>query len=330
MVQQGKESLLQRELLEVNDNTWYDEVVNQFTYEENLEGRSKEEALRLIIDIEQDIDLCASSLAAYRMHRLSGTERDARLDVQNLLMQLQIKIEQFRHKYRPYAVHFMNTIRRLTTKIREELDYVASLALTQAHADARQVVMAARPALEAMALRITVKNAGDYPSLGGTEGGQFALGRAEGRKMEHRKPWGGKKGYSTEPSAYRGLAPNASSTSVAGLKIGAAQVEINEEAVCSEFATAAASKLAGHGVSVEIVGYGAGGHGHNYVIVGRPIGTNLRDYTTWGDDVFVVDVWLGGIRMRNWNDPPQVVWTGQEHSEANKGATAGAQLTKRF
>ncbi|MCA6523262.1 MAG: DUF4157 domain-containing protein [Pseudanabaena sp. M051S1SP2A07QC] len=330
VVQQGKEGLLQRELLEVNDPTWYDEVVSKFTYEEDLENISREAALRLLIDIEQDADQCASSLATYRTCRSEPTEGDARLNAQNCLIKLQNKIEQLRHKYRPYAVQFISTIRSLTAKIREELDYVGELAMGDAVGNARQLVMAATPALEAMALRITVKNAADYPALGGAEGGQFAQGRSGGRQMEHRKPWRAKKGYSTEPDGYTGLAPNTSDTTLKGLRIGAAKMEINEEAVCSEFATAAASKLVGQGVSVEIVGYGSGGHGHNYVIVGRPIETNLKDYTTWGADVFVVDVWLGGIRMKDWTDSPKVVWSGQEHNEANKGAPSTAQLTKRY
>jgi len=45
---------------------------------------------------------------------------------------------------------------------------------------------------------------------------------------------------------------------------------------------------------------------HHYVVVDRAPGSDKNDYTTWGENAFVIDIWqassFGGTTKRKWND----------------------------
>ena len=83
-----------------------------------------------------------------------------------------------------------------------------------------------------------------------------------------------------------------------------------EVAVCSEFAAAAANILKGKGVRVEICG-SIEGH-HNFVVVGRPQGSNIGDKSTWGNAA-IVDCWMGAIWWMEGESYPDVVYVPTEH-----------------
>jgi hypothetical protein len=321
----GSATVIQRAFFEEGDQTWQKEALAPMA--EKGSGMLEDaESDKMVGDIAEMIKESTYLLRAYWNREVAESTSELGL-AQNSLLALQLKVEEWRHRKRAQAVPYIAVIRELTASIRSELDKLSGGIA--AHGNVAEVVAAERPALEAMAIRIVVKNAGDYSEYGGA----FAQGRASGRKNEHMtERWKvirdekGKfkerikmgEGYGTEPEGYRGASPNFGAMSQGSIKMAANQVEINEEAICSEFAAAAANRLINKGVPVEIVGFGKGGHGHNFVIVGRPKDTGLSDYKTWPTDCLIIDPWLGGVKMKDWLSAPTVVYTPSEHLDANK------------
>jgi hypothetical protein len=73
--------------------------------------------------------------------------------------------------------------------------------------------------------------------------------------------------------------------------------------ICTTFAYAAAHVLTGGvrnpgGVRVEVVAAARGMGTHVFVVVGRAVGSDLGDRSTWGGEAVIVDLWLGSLKQQ--------------------------------
>ena len=192
--------------------------------------------------------------------------------------------------------HSQNVIKQISEFISE-----AKLGESGSVTTGEDLANAKKTELQALAMRITVQNSLKMMSEGVQS---FDLQKIHNEVMKDR----------IKKDIYPEFVPgNFSSTmSDKSLELRETGVERNGEAVCNSFAAAVASKLSGQkSVRVEIVGSNA--TGHNYVVVGRNLESNLRDYKTWGENSVIIDAWNGAIYWNGFEEYPKVIYSLQEH-----------------
>lgn len=298
VILQDPRPIVQRVFIGDEDLEFERDVVGQ------IDEEAKTERLALVRSLVANVN------KKYQQHSQSdGTDRNSRTALVNEVLDLQQAITHWRHLDVPKeAKSLFPTIRRMNEQIATLLkklcdeDYSHKTlggTRTETMASGAPLVATYLPALRGIARRVTASNTRAY-------GGSAHSGyRAKKRQ--------------TEPVAEDFRPVGFPARSTYGAKRDAAQLEVNEEGVCHEFAAAAFTVLQGKNIRVEVCGMKFGTGGHNLVVVGRDPVSDIGNYNTWGQGVVVVDIWKGVIDQQTWDEEGNISWTPENHFKAFKG-----------
>ena len=214
------------------------------------------------------------------------------------LLYLQKKLEYYRDNCSPeYWEYYSESWRELHTAVISEIRSVNDSVVPSdgSVGTGTDLAFSMQPSLQSLAMAIGVRNQG-----AGWNQGDIAENHY--KKIEEQRDQDG--------INFRLPALNLGADNEESIERKAELVDKIEVAVCSEFAAAAANILKGKGVRVEICG-SIEGH-HNFVVVGRPQGSNIGDKSTWGNAA-IVDCWMGALWWRVGESYPDVVYVPTEH-----------------
>lgn len=230
----------------------------------------------------------------------------------NEVLHLQILLVKRKKEYPNEYLAQVDAYDKINQLLKSNIELLTKLNMDTADVKTGvQLARAAEGEMISLAMRITVANAPAYrtPRYDRDDTNRerpYYFGSKQAEELNELQ------GRAKGDKPKRGVPATVKGTKAKGLKEREEGVEHNGEAVCSAFAAAAASKLSGQdAVRVEIMGSSL--QHHNFVVVGRKIGSNLNDITTWGDNCRIIDPWWGAIKWQGFGEYPPVVYTVQEH-----------------
>ena len=218
----------------------------------------------------------------------------------NALLTLQKEMEKWRYEepreYEDRGAEWSN----LNLEVKAQIEQITNAGLQGAMLTGQQLATEKEAELQSLAMRVVAQNA---PHYGFPAGRNFATSLAVGRTRRH-VPGTPKRGL-------RMPNPITGQFSDRAIQDTERDLEGFGSGVCNEFAQAAANKLRGHNVRVEIMSSARAGH--TYVVLGRAQGSQLNNHTTWGPGCVIVDAWWGAIKWGNYNLLPRVIYDVNTH-----------------